>query len=289
MLRTRVLTAIVMALLLYLATAYLSSFYFGLLLAVVLAPALREWTGLMTLRNTVDRVIYAASVYALLLLLAWGIGVSPEATSLNRTGVLAIMLVGVLFWLFASYAILSFPQAQALWSSRPRIGLMGFFYIVPLWVALVQLKYMAVSGYLVLALIALVSIVDIGAYFAGRAFGKRKMAPALSPKKTWAGFCGGLASCALLTALLLVLVHLYVQPLASAMFIILLMASLLVAVAGVAGDLYESMLKRNCGLKDSGSSLPGHGGLLDRADSLVAAAPVFVLAVMFLLPNASWH
>ena len=141
----------------------------------------------------------------------------------------------------------------------------------------------------VLALISLVSIVDIGAYFSGRAWGNSKLAPALSPKKTWAGFWGGVTSCVLLAALLAIALHVYVQPLDGFSLILLLLAALVLAGISVVGDLYESMLKRRQGLKDSGRSLPGHGGLLDRVDSLLAATPVFVLTLLYFLPDAPWY
>ena len=112
--------------------------------------------------------------------------------------------------------------------------------------------------------------------------GRRPLAPALSPKKTWAGLWGGLVSCTLFTWSVLAWVHLQYRELSASVWALLMMISLLLAVYAVVGDLFESMLKRHRGIKDSGRTLPGHGGILDRIDSLLAATPVFVLGIALL-------
>jgi len=287
-LKTRVLTALAMVAALYLGTTFLPPFYFGIVLAVVLVPALLEWTGLMGLHKKRERAFYLLSFYALLSLSALLLGFKPEVGSLNSNAVIVLMFIAAAFWLLMFYYIVKFPAAQSTWATVFLIGLMGMFCILPLWVALLQLKYMAVSGYLVLALIALVSVVDIGAFFAGRKWGHKKLAPALSPKKSWAGFWGGLASCTLLALLLIAVVHTLLFPLTPGLIALLILAAVLIAVVSVIGDLYESMLKRHQGIKDSGRSLPGHGGILDRIDSLIAAAPFFVLLMIYLFPDVAW-
>jgi phosphatidate cytidylyltransferase len=287
-LRTRVLTALAMVAALYVGTTFLPPFYFGIALAVVLIPALLEWAGLMGLHKIRDKILYLLLFYTLLGLNALLLDFKADADALNTTVVTVIMFMAAVFWLLMFYFIIKFPAAQSIWATVFQIGLMGFFSILPLWVALLQLKYMAVSGYLVLTLIALVSVVDIGAFFAGRRWGKKKLAPALSPKKSWAGFWGGLVSCALLAALLSVALDISLYSLSPGLFMSLIAAALLIAVVSVIGDLYESMLKRHQGIKDSGRSLPGHGGILDRIDSLIAAAPFFVLVMIYLLPDVAW-
>ncbi len=114
------------------------------------------------------------------------------------------------------------------------------------------------------------------------------MAPALSPNKSWAGFWGGIAATALLAGLLIGLLHWQYQSMAAWLWPVLIAAAVFVAMFGVLGDLFESMLKRERGLKDSGLLLPGHGGALDRIDSLLAAAPVFVLALLLLSGQVAW-
>jgi len=125
-------------------------------------------------------------------------------------------------------------------------------------------------------------VVDIGAYFTGRAWGRSKLAPVLSPKKSWAGFWGGLGCCAILAAALLSWVQVSHGALSLSLWVLLMLATILLAVLSAVGDLFESMLKRHRGIKDSGRSLPGHGGVLDRIDSLVAATPIYVLALLLL-------
>lgn len=282
MLKARILTAVVLLIVLYAATTLLSAFAFGLALALALLPALLEWTSLMGLLTWKEKLVYLALFYMALLGLALLAGFAPEAILLNSLVMTWIMVLGIVFWLLVFYFILVFPAAQQLWNSRLRIGIMGGICMLPTWLALVQLKYLFPSGYLVLALIALVSVIDIGAFFAGRAWGQSKLAPALSPKKSWAGFWGGMISCLLLAAGLLLALHQLVLSLAPGVFILLMLITVLIVVLSVIGDLFESMLKRYQGLKDSGNSLPGHGGILDRIDSLMAAAPVFMLTMSVL-------
>ena len=288
MLKTRVLTALAMVAALYLGTTFLTPFYFGIVLAVVLFPALLEWTGLMGLHTVREKGLYLLSFYLLLSLCALLLGFRPDVDSLNTDLVIVLMFFAAAFWLLMFYCILKYPVGQSAWATAFLIGSMGMFCILPLWIALLQLKYMAVSGYLILVLIAMVSAVDIGAFFAGRKWGHKKLAPALSPKKSWAGFWGGLASCTLLALFLIALLHIQLFSLSQGLFVLLISATLLIAVASVIGDLYESMLKRHQGIKDSGRSLPGHGGILDRIDSLIAAAPFFVLLLIYLLPDVAW-
>jgi phosphatidate cytidylyltransferase len=129
---------------------------------------------------------------------------------------------------------------------------------------------------------ALVWVTDIGAYFAGRAIGGPKLAPAISPNKTWAGLIGGMV----LAALFGIVMHF-----AYGLALRLTLASPLLAVIAQAGDLYESWLKRRAGVKDSGNILPGHGGVLDRIDGLVPVAPVaavLVVVVPKLYPLIGW-
>lgn len=123
-----------------------------------------------------------------------------------------------------------------------------------------------------LLIVAVVACADIGGYFAGRRWGKRKLAPAVSPGKTWEGFLGGVCFNFLLS--------LVVWGLVGGNYFMLLAIILPASLASVLGDLFESMLKRHRGIKDSSALLPGHGGVLDRVDGLTAAAPVFALALL---------
>jgi len=296
LLRQRVLTAIVMLLGLYLGTAWLPAPYFAVFLGLVLLPALWEWGQLMGLRRAAEQAVWTLGFAAILLLtlLLMSRSSVPEAglditdqslgtaiSSINETALTLLMAFATLFWFWVFWTIRQYPGGQHRWQQRWKIGALGVLCLLPTWLGLYYLKMIESSGVLVFVLVALVSVVDIGAYFSGRKWGNRRLAPALSPKKSWAGFWGGLASCVALTALLLAWLHSR-QPLSIDLWALLMCLAVLLAVLSVVGDLFESMLKRHRGLKDSGRSLPGHGGVLDRIDSLMAATPVFVLALILL-------
>lgn len=280
MLRQRVITAIVMLLVLYAGTAWLSPMWFAGFLSMVMLPALLEWSELMGLQRKRDKILwlllFSMVLFPLTIVLALPGGVP------SIPGVAAVSGLAVLFWFVVFWIIRDYPNGQQHWQARWKIGVMGVACLVPTWLGLFYLKVLAPDGVLVFILIGLVSIVDIGAYFSGRAWGRKKLALALSPKKSWAGFWGGLASCALLSSAILAWVHVHYQPLAVEVWIVLLLGAMLLAVFSVIGDLFESMLKRHRGIKDSGRLLPGHGGFLDRIDSLMAATPVYVLALVVL-------
>jgi phosphatidate cytidylyltransferase len=145
------------------------------------------------------------------------------------------------------------------------------------WLAAVYLASFPRGGGLVILLVVIVAAADIGAYFSGKAWGKHKLAAVVSPKKTWEGFWGGMLACAILAVLL------WAQLPSQQAHISLtevLVVTLATALASVVGDLTVSMVKREAGVKDSGSLLPGHGGVLDRLDSLCGAAPVFALGLL---------
>ena len=156
------------------------------------------------------------------------------------------------------------------------LGVVGWIVLVPAWLAIVSLQ--TAPRFLLAALVA-VWIADIAAYFAGRRFGRRKLAPQISPGKTWEGVAGAFAA----VAVYALLVSFVLQP--SASFYDrtgLLIFFLALTVLGIVGDLFESWIKRGAGAKDSGNLLPGHGGVLDRVDSLTAALP---FAALYFLPT----
>jgi phosphatidate cytidylyltransferase len=192
--------------------------------------------------------------------------VSQTASGLSSVWMIALLWWGIAFcWL--AFAPLRVNPALA--------AIAGVLALVPAWLALVQLSQVPARApsYLLFVLV-LVFAADIGAYFAGRNFGRLKLAPRVSPGKTWEGVLGGLISAALVAV---VGAHWFALPLAR--FLPLCTA---VAAVSIVGDLTESMFKRYAGLKDSSNLLPGHGGILDRIDSLTAATPVFALGLMWL-------
>jgi phosphatidate cytidylyltransferase len=190
--------------------------------------------------------------------------------------------LATVFWL-----AVALPWVIRRWLSRPPVALAlaGGIVLAGTWIALVELQ--ARSPWLVLGAMAIVWVADTAAYFAGRAFGRHKLAPLVSPGKTWEGVWGGIAAVAVYAAAIVPFARAAgydgpVGPLAFAAWISLAIG---LALMSVLGDLYESWLKRVAGVKDSGTLLPGHGGVLDRIDALLAAMPPAALAAHCFLGN----
>ena len=263
MLKERVITAVLLvaALLtvLFFASKDVGVVLFGLLLLV----AAWEWSGLAEVRGGVRRAAYTFAMAVVIGWLAWWMptGHMPEG----------LLLFHLALWGVVALLLTRFPLRLP----QP-IVLAGGLLLVPLaWLAFAfLLKSRAFGPQWVLYLFIVVAAADVGAYFAGRFLGRVKLAPRISPKKTWEGLIGGLC----LVALVAVgAAQWFGMP-------ALAMVGLSLAVAGISviGDLAVSMLKRTAGLKDTGHIFPGHGGVLDRIDSLVAAIPLFVLGVRWL-------
>lgn len=263
MLRTRILTAAVLACMLlaglFLLPAPWAVFCFG---AVFIIGAW-EWGGFGALQGVASRAAYAAGV-GLLLLLTW-------RWTADRQHLLLLLDAACAWWVIALLWLSLAPSRH-----HPALALVcGLPVLVPAFVSLARLDAssggLARGPQLVLWLVLLVIAADIGAYFAGRSMGKRKLAPRVSPGKTWEGALGGLLMVAL------------VAWLGALHFGMALPSTLLfgcaVGIFSIVGDLTESMFKRAAGLKDSGTLLPGHGGLLDRIDSVTAAAPLYALGL----------
>lgn len=261
----------------------LTPFYYSLALVFVMLLAALEWTAFMGLKSVLGKSLYLILFLVILTLIHLQLEISPDSRQLDSAIVETVMLVAASGWLLALILLSKYPGNEVVWGGKIRIGVMGLLVIIPAWLGILQLKYFSAQGYYVFALIALVSIADIGAYFTGKKWGSRKLAPKISPGKSWAGFWGGLVSCLLLSLVLMWLFHSLVKPLAPGTWIILTCMSGVVAILSVIGDLFESMLKRHQNLDDSGKILPGHGGIMDRIDSLVAATPVLVLTLLYLL------
>lgn len=272
MLKWRVLTALVLAPLAVWATLALPDLWFAAILGVIFSLGAWEWSGLMGVRHVVWRHLFlVAFIWCLLLLLLPG----PAAF---RMAVVPLTGAALLWWITALLFILRFPAASGIWKRFPLLtALVGLLTLLPGWVGVVTVR-MEAGPVFALILLLLIWGADIGAYFAGRAWGHRKLAPQVSPGKTWAGFGGGLVAALLIAAAALLLLQVPVQ--AWPPFLIL---TLITVMFSVVGDLAESMYKRLAGVKDSGTLLPGHGGVLDRIDSLTAAAPWFAIGIYL------WH
>lgn len=214
-----------------------------------------EWAAFGGLKGTA-RGAYAAVMAALMLGIYW-----------YAIDIQWILLVASIWWVIAFIWILNFPTPIAV----RVVPIVGVFVLVPSWFALIELHGQPRGAGLVLAVLGVVSAADVGAYFAGRQWGRHKLAPQVSPKKTWEGVSGGLVAAACVAGGAAWLIGL--DP------ALLMLLGALTALVSIVGDLAVSMFKRNAGLKDSGMLLPGHGGVMDRIDSLSAAAPCFCIAL----------
>ncbi len=268
MLKQRIITALILAPLALWGIWSLTSDTLAIILAVIFTLGGWEWSRLVGLENYAARISYSALfpvgfyfLYPLMQQGSW-----PQM----------VLVLALMWWTMALMSVLSYPRSGELWkSSAVARALAGLLVLLPSWAALVVLHSQFHHGYFIL-LAFIIWGADTGAYFAGRAFGKRKLAPRVSPGKSWEGVIGGL-----LVALGVAAVATYWLPPVGGYlsFFILVLITVFISVLG---DLLESLFKRVMNLKDSGGILPGHGGVLDRLDSLTAAAPFFTLGLIWL-------
>lgn len=264
MLKQRVITALILAPIAIAGVFLLPLFEFSLFIGAVIAVGAWEWAKLAGYEGSV-RFVYAGGI-VILLGLAWFV---PP---------MWVLLAGSLWWLVSLILVVRYPAATDSWSPAWVRAAIGVFVLVPGWTGLLVLKSQADSNYLILLLFFLIWGADIGAYFAGRAFGVSKLAPQVSPGKSRAGLYGGLASALVIT--MVMTLWLGKPELVSPGGLIFVAGCMLVVLISVLGDLVVSMFKRERGIKDSSHLLPGHGGILDRIDSLLSAGPVFALFVL---------
>ncbi len=264
MLKQRIITALILAPIAIGCIFFLPPVGFAIFIAAVITIGAWEWANLAALSAPM-RYVYAA-VIAVLCLLSYFL---PP---------MSFLLAAAAWWGLSLVFMLQYPDGAERWSGNLRLGIIGLFVLVPGFVALLTLRQAADPHFLILMLFFLIWGADIGAYFSGRALGKRKLAPDVSPGKTWAGFFGGLiVALGIAVAMLLWLGK---PDLMSIQGIMLLSGIAIIVMVSVLGDLVMSMFKRNRGIKDSSNLLPGHGGVLDRIDSLLSAGPLFALLIL---------
>jgi phosphatidate cytidylyltransferase len=257
MLRERVITALVLAALVIGAIFWLPPSITAVIITLLVLAGAWEWSAFPGFKHVLARTAYVIAIGACIAFV-WTQGVnSLRADQLVRGA--------LLWWAVAFLWVIAMPGQV----NRATASLAGVLVLVPAWLALVRLHQHA--PLLLFFLLLLVVAADVGAYFAGRKFGRNKLAPKVSPGKTWEGVGGGILAAGLMAAI------------GTAFFRVEIVGFVLVCavvvIASVIGDLTESMFKRHVGLKDSGKLLPGHGGVLDRVDSVTAAAPVFLFGM----------
>lgn len=265
MLKQRIITALILLPLILGAIFYLDTPWFALAMAIPVALGAWEWANIMGIEDPVRRLPYVGIVLALLMLV--------YLTHFN-----AVLYLGCLWWLAAVWLVKSYPSEVARWEGRGVQSLIGLLVLVPAWWSLVLIQGQSDGHWWLLYVMLLVWGADTGAYFVGRKLGRNKLAPAVSPGKSIEGLLGGLAT----TAVIALLVAFSTHASDWAGLIPFLLISLVAVIGSVYGDLAESMFKRHRGIKDSSQLLPGHGGVLDRIDSITAAVPLFASGMVLL-------
>jgi len=261
-LRKRIITAVVLAVLFLGVLLCLPPLATVIVVTALVLTGAWEWSAFLRTHRGVVRAAYVVFV-ALLMGAVWYAADDPDVLHI-------ILMTTLVWWVIALAWIIFAPRNVAPWSA----GLAGLLALVPAWLALVRLRYLPHGAQWVLFTLLLVWSADIGAYFAGHRFGRVRLAPDVSPGKTWEGVLGGVALSAI------------VAVAGSAWFALPLYTLVPLCLAAVAfsivGDLTESLLKRFAGVKDSGTLFPGHGGVMDRIDSVTGAAPVLFFGLTVL-------
>jgi phosphatidate cytidylyltransferase len=273
MLKLRVITALILLPIVLGAVFGLDRLPFALVAGVFFVLAGWEWAAMM------GKVSAAARS-------AWviGLGVVMALAEIYRPAWLLNAIP--VWWLLALVLVIGYPGNARAWYRPALMALVGLLLLVPSWAAIVHLQDVGALGlagpWALMFILLWVWAADTGAYFAGRAFGKHKLAPLVSPGKTIEGLAGGVALA------LAVVAGVYAAGLLEANLLPLMIVALLTVLASALGDLFESMVKRERGFKDSGTILPGHGGMLDRIDSVTAAMPIALAGFnWFSLPGGS--
>ncbi len=260
MLKKRILTAVVALAVLAVVLFVVPAIAARIVISLLMLGAAWEWSGFIFSKEDRRRFVYVLFIAALMAVIFFEL---PDAVLVDL-----VLKVALGWWLAALAWIFFFPTPIA----NPVAWICGALVIVPAWLAL-DLLYLKKQELLLFALL-IVWIADIGAYFAGKGFGKVKLAPQISPGKTWEGVLGGLSAVMIVAAMGSKMLEIDIA--------ILLPFCLAVAMSSIVGDLTVSMFKRNAGVKDSGSLFPGHGGVLDRVDGVAAAAPLFAVTLSWI-------
>ena len=280
MLKQRVITAVVLIAVLLVAMILPSKWPLALLLTIIAAAAVWEWLRLSWPENAgwlAPGVGFLSFLAMLALLVGWQpTELQPWADAIRAQFFMILLPLVVLYWVLGVSLMLGFAQVDHP-SAKPALSVFGVVAVLVAWASLNEMLQYRSAWYL-LSMMAIVWVADIAAYFCGRAFGKAKLAARISPGKTWAGFVGGVIGVVIYIVLTAQFEGSYAHALTARWswpLVVLIAAGL--AALSVMGDLFESLLKRRAGVKDSSNLLPGHGGVFDRIDALIPVAPVALL------------
>ena len=268
MLRLRVVTALILVALLVPAIFFLDQRAWAVLVAFISGVAAWEYARLSRFCQS-GQIVFGVLIFLTGFFLTF---------LLEDKDIPALVFItapfSVFFWLLLAPCWLRYRWVL---NNHILIALVGFVLFIPTWSALVFIR--TLSPWWLLLVLCMVALADIAAYFSGRRFGQRKLAPNISPGKTWEGAWGAMlavtvAGCGLL--------FFYGKPVSLGMMVFALFALPLLTLLSIAGDLFESLLKRQAGVKDSSNLLPGHGGVLDRIDSYISSLPLVALFIQFI-------
>ena len=262
MLRNRIITALAIAFVTLAAIFFLPLWGFSLFFLAAAGFGVFEWAGFAGLESLRAKFLYTA----LFILMAAGLYLLKEHFA-DFIGLVAIL------WMFAIASVLFYPSGEFLYKNQWFVGVLGWVIMLGAWLSLNMLRAHEQGALWLVWLLVLTTATDVGAFFVGKAFGKNRLATELSPGKTWEGALGGCVIATLICASALMFWQSF-SPLTA-----LLLTMALVCVS-VFGDLFESLLKRASGVKDSGTILPGHGGVLDRIDSVIAVSPILTWVII---------
>lgn len=279
MLKYRLITALILIPVVIGALFLLPPVGFAIVTLVVCMLAAWEWGQLAGFSSRSQRIWLAILCGFLLISMLLSLPAYQHSAHLPQVSVPLWLSMG--WWIAALLLVLTYPRSAAVWRDSHLLRIIfGILTIVPFFWGMVALRQYGyeqdhnIGAWWLLYVMLLVWGADSGAYMFGKLFGKHKLAPKVSPGKTWEGLIGGLLTSALISWLFGRYAPLDIIP------EILLICSVAAALASVLGDLTESMFKREAGIKDSGHLIPGHGGILDRIDSLTAAVPVFACLML---------
>lgn len=270
MLKTRVLTALILLALLLTALFALPPVAWAVVVVVVVMQGTSEWSRLSGFSGRQANVFWGLNLLSMLALL-W---LDASTTEMQQVYIhMPVYLVSALLWLIIAptWLMIGWKIEQPL-----LMAMTGWAVLIPTGLAMLDLRAANPSPWVLLFVMGLVWVADIGAYFAGRKFGKNKLAPSISPGKTWEGVVGALLGVSVYVALVWNFSGYFPREVLPG----LLLASWWWVCLAVIGDLFESAIKRQAGVKDSGALLPGHGGLLDRIDALTATLPLAAMAML---------
>jgi phosphatidate cytidylyltransferase len=271
--KQRLITALILAPLMVGGIFFLPIEQFAYFIGFIVTVAAWEWANLSGYSSPIVRIGYAGFVAVATFVAAYFIDKNAELASL-------ILAVGVFWWFVACLLVIQYPDKVVLWQARPVRAVLGLLVLIPMWVGFMTLKSQEHSSLIIVYVMLLIWGADTGAYFSGKTWGNKKLAPNVSPGKSWAGFWGGLATTGLIAVIFSLCINQWLRPMTLADFTLLAVMTFITAIISVMGDLVESMMKRHRGIKDSSQLLPGHGGVLDRIDSMASAVPVFAFFML---------